>query len=141
MQEIAMVFETLKVHKEQAVLFAAIAAPPMNLLGPELVRDMVSLIQQTEADKTLRVVVFKSADPDYFISHVRGRIDTGETTFTSAADLARALRRAAAAHDEHEKRLGKSDPQGWPDWYAGHLVAEQAGKPLPTRAAAKEIGR
>ena len=37
----AMVFETLKVRKEGAVLFAAIAAPPMNLLGPALVRDLV----------------------------------------------------------------------------------------------------
>ena len=42
----------------------------MNLLGPELVRDLVSLIQQAEADNTIRVLVFKSADPDYFISHV-----------------------------------------------------------------------
>jgi enoyl-CoA hydratase/carnithine racemase len=42
----------------------------MNLLGPELVRDLVALIQKAEADDTLRVLVFKSADPDYFISHV-----------------------------------------------------------------------
>jgi enoyl-CoA hydratase/carnithine racemase len=42
----------------------------MNLLGPELVRDLVSLIQQAEADDAVRVLVFKSADPDYFISHV-----------------------------------------------------------------------
>src|SRR5215472_16402692 len=47
-----------------------IAVPPMNLLGPELVRDLVSLIQQAEADNAVRVLVFKSADPDYFISHV-----------------------------------------------------------------------
>ncbi len=65
-----MVFETLSVRKEGAVLFAEIAAPPMNLLGPELVRDLVSLIQRAEADDTLRVLVFESADPDYFISHV-----------------------------------------------------------------------
>jgi enoyl-CoA hydratase/carnithine racemase len=65
-----MVFETLKVSQQGAVLFADIAAPPMNLLGPELVRDLVSLIQQAEADDTLKVLVFKSADPDYFISHV-----------------------------------------------------------------------
>lgn len=63
-------FETLTVHKEAAVLFAEISAPPMNLLGPELVRDLVSLIQQAEADDTVQVLVFKSADPDYFISHV-----------------------------------------------------------------------
>jgi enoyl-CoA hydratase/carnithine racemase len=47
-----------------------IAAPPMNLLGPELVRDLVGLIQRAEADDAVCVLVFKSADPDYFISHV-----------------------------------------------------------------------
>ncbi|HTG52974.1 MAG TPA: hypothetical protein VMA33_08960 [Candidatus Tectomicrobia bacterium] len=55
---------------EGAVLFAEIAAPPMNLLGPELVRDLVSLIQRAEADDAVQVLVFKSADPDYFIPHV-----------------------------------------------------------------------
>jgi enoyl-CoA hydratase/carnithine racemase len=65
-----MVFETLKVSREGAVLFVDIAAPPMNLLGPELVRDLVSLIQPAEADNTIKVLVFKSADPDYFIAHV-----------------------------------------------------------------------
>jgi enoyl-CoA hydratase/carnithine racemase len=65
-----MSFETLSVRKEGAVVFAEISAPPMNLMGPELVRDLVSLIQQSEADDAVRVIVFKSADPDYFISHV-----------------------------------------------------------------------
>jgi len=62
--------ETITVRKEEAVLFAKIMAPPMNLLGPELVRDLVSLIQRAEADDAIQVLVFKSADPDYFISHV-----------------------------------------------------------------------
>jgi enoyl-CoA hydratase/carnithine racemase len=62
--------ETLVVRKEGPVLFADIAAPPMNLLGPELVRDLVTLIQSAEADDTVQVLVFTSADPDYFISHV-----------------------------------------------------------------------
>ena len=66
----SMGFVTLTVRKEGAVLFAEIAAPPMNLLGPELVRDLVSLIQQAEADDDVQALVFKSADPDYFISHV-----------------------------------------------------------------------
>src|SRR5262249_54568166 len=65
-----MVFETLRVSREGAVLFVEIAAPPMNLLGPELVRDLVSLIQQAEADEAVKVLVFQSADADYFISHV-----------------------------------------------------------------------
>ncbi len=62
--------ETLAVRRDRRVLFAEIAAPPMNLLGPELVRDLVSLIQRAEADDDLQVLVFKSADADYFISHV-----------------------------------------------------------------------
>ena len=61
---------TLNIHQDGAVLFAEIAAPPMNLLGPELVRELVSLIERAESDRAVKVLVFKSADPDYFISHV-----------------------------------------------------------------------
>jgi predicted enzyme related to lactoylglutathione lyase len=60
-----------------------------------------------------------------------GRIDVAETTFASTADLASALRRAAAAHGEHEKRTGQRD-EGWPDWYARYMAAERAGEELPT---------
>jgi enoyl-CoA hydratase/carnithine racemase len=66
----AEVYETLVVDREGPVLFAAIAAPPMNLLGPALVRDLVALIEQAEADASVQVLVFRSADPDYFIAHV-----------------------------------------------------------------------
>ena len=55
---------TIAVRREGAVLFAAIDAPPMNLLGPELVRDLVSLIERADADETLKVLVFTSADPE-----------------------------------------------------------------------------
>ncbi len=61
-----------------------------------------------------------------------GRIDSNTTTFASVSDMASALRRAALAHGEHEKRTGAPDPQGWPDWYAAYLVAEQSGAPLPS---------
>ena len=59
-----------------------------------------------------------------------GRIDATVTTFASATDLASALRRAEAAHGEHEKRTGKRD-ENWPDWYAAYMLAEQSGKELP----------
>jgi catechol 2,3-dioxygenase-like lactoylglutathione lyase family enzyme len=59
-----------------------------------------------------------------------GRIDTGKTTFSAVADLASALRRAEAAHGEHEKRTGQRDAN-WPDWYAAYMMAEQAGTELP----------
>lgn len=62
-----------------------------------------------------------------------GRIDPQlGTTFSSAQDLATALRRASAAHSQHEKRIGRVDTEGWPDWYAEYLVAEQSGAALPT---------
>jgi hypothetical protein len=60
-----------------------------------------------------------------------GRVEANDTSFTSSAELATALRRAAAAHGEHEKRTGQHD-ENWPDWYAEYIVREQAGKPLPT---------
>src|ERR1700688_3702804 len=59
-----------------------------------------------------------------------GRVDLAETGFASANDLASALRRAEAAHGQHEKRTGQRD-ENWPDWYAEYMVAEQAGKELP----------
>jgi len=59
-----------------------------------------------------------------------GRVDS-ETMFSSVADLAAALRRAEAAHGEHEKRTGTADAN-WADWYAAYMVAEQAGTKLPT---------
>ena len=59
-----------------------------------------------------------------------GRTDPAETTFSSAADLAGAMRRASAAHGEHEKRTGEADAN-WPDWYSRYMVAEQAGTELP----------
>lgn len=59
-----------------------------------------------------------------------GRIDAGVTSFGSVEELAAALRRAADAHGEHEKRFGGADAN-WPDWYAAHIVAEQAGEPAP----------
>ncbi|HWF15570.1 MAG TPA: VOC family protein [Acidimicrobiales bacterium] len=58
-----------------------------------------------------------------------GRVDPDVTSFSSAIDLASALRRAAAAHGEHEKKIGKADPD-WPDWYASFMVAGQAGGEL-----------
>ena len=79
------------------------------------------------------------ADPDgnsWLLQEVTarfpGRVDANDTTFTSSNELAAALRRASAAHGEHEKRTGGLRDENWPDWYAEYMVAEQAGKPLPS---------
>ena len=69
-----------------------------------------------------------------------GRIDAAETAFASTADLASALRRAAAAHGEHEKRTGQRD-ENWPDWYAAYMVAEQAGRNCRRERLRRDRGR
>jgi catechol 2,3-dioxygenase-like lactoylglutathione lyase family enzyme len=63
-------------------------------------------------------------------ARLAGRVDPAVTTFASANDLASAMRRASAAHGEHEKLIGAADAN-WPDWYAKYMVAEQAGTELP----------
>ncbi|RXH02784.1 glyoxalase [Bradyrhizobium vignae] len=55
-----------------------------------------------------------------------GRLEA-DTSFASPRELAEALRRAAAAHGEHEKRSGQPDAN-WPDWYADYIVHEQTGR-------------
>jgi catechol 2,3-dioxygenase-like lactoylglutathione lyase family enzyme len=56
-----------------------------------------------------------------------GRVDAHEATFASSGELAAALRRAEAAHGEHEKRIGRRDEE-WPDWYARYVMGEQTGQ-------------
>ena len=79
------------------------------------------------------------ADPDgnrWLLQEVTtrlpGRVDAAPTSYASVGDLAQALRRAAAAHGEHEARDGGKYDENWPDWYAAYMVAEAAGTELPT---------
>jgi catechol 2,3-dioxygenase-like lactoylglutathione lyase family enzyme len=60
-----------------------------------------------------------------------GRVDPSTAAYSSVSDLAGALRRAEAAHGEHEARTGTRD-ENWPDWYAAYMVAEATGGELPT---------
>jgi catechol 2,3-dioxygenase-like lactoylglutathione lyase family enzyme len=78
------------------------------------------------------------ADPDgnkWLLQEVTtrlpGRVDPGQASFSSASDLEGALRRAATAHGEHEKRIGEADAN-WPEWYSRYMVAEATGSELPT---------
>ena len=80
-------------------------------------------------------VAFEDSDGNVWVvqevtHRLPGRMDPATTTFASANDLAGAMRRAAAAHGEHEKRNGQRDAN-WPDWYAAYMAAEQAGTELP----------
>ena len=76
-------------------------------------------------------------DPDgngWLLQEIKVRLPgrvSSTTRYDGAVDLADALRRAAAAHGEHEARTGEADPD-WPDWYAEYMVRERAGEALPT---------
>lgn len=82
------------------------------------------------------LATFKDPDGNSWLlqeitTRLPGRIDSGVTSFESTTDLITALRRAEAAHGEHEKRTGVRDAN-WPEWYASYMAAEQAGTELPT---------
>jgi catechol 2,3-dioxygenase-like lactoylglutathione lyase family enzyme len=79
------------------------------------------------ADMKVEVVVIPVSDVDRakgFYAALGWRLDID---FAAAP----ALRRAAAAHDEHERRIGKQDAD-WADWYADYISSEQTGKPVPS---------
>jgi catechol 2,3-dioxygenase-like lactoylglutathione lyase family enzyme len=79
---------------------------------------------------------FADADGNRFLlqevtQRLPGRVEAGDTVFSSSTELAAALRRAEAAHGEHEKRNGGQRDADWADWYAEYIVREQAGQELP----------
>ena len=79
---------------------------------------------------------FRDPDGNAFLlqevtTRLPGRVDTAATTYASASDLVGALRRAAAAHGEHEARNGGAYDENWPEWYATYMIAENHGDELP----------
>ncbi|MEV8517919.1 VOC family protein [Dactylosporangium sp. NPDC051484] len=79
---------------------------------------------------------FRDPDGNSFLlqevtTRIPGRVDEGTTTYASLNDLVSALKRAAAAHGEHEARNGGAHDENWPEWYAAYMVAENQGEQLP----------
>jgi len=102
------------------------SAPDSRLVGPD-----------PERKSYASFAAFSDPDGNSWLlqevtNRLPGRIATGATTFASPADFAAALRRAAEAHGEHEKRSGGQRDENWSDWYADYLAKEQSGQPLPT---------
>ena len=96
----SQVYRTLRVAPgDEGVLSVVIDGPPMNLIGPELVRDLVTLFADVESGQDTRVVVLESADPDYFVPHV---------DLTKVAEY---TAEAAGPHG-HPVRAGPANP--WP---------------------------
>jgi len=118
---------------------------PAPRIGGQLDGALVKCRPRPDPERTSYGSFFSFTDPDgntWLVQEVTtrlpGRIDAADTAFASTADLASALRRAEAAHREHEKRTGRShllyrsgQDEDWPAWYAVYMVAEQVGTDLP----------
>jgi enoyl-CoA hydratase/carnithine racemase len=61
--------QRIRVDREGGVAFATIDSPPMNLLGGELFGELGALVAELEGDRSVKVLVLRSADPDFFIAH------------------------------------------------------------------------
>jgi len=94
------------------------------------------VVPGTAPDRTSYDSYATFSDPDgngWILQEVTSRFPgrvAGDTSYASEGELAQALRRAEAAHGEHEKRTGQRD-ENWPAWYAEYMVKEQSGEPLP----------
>ena len=106
-------------------------SPPLARFHPE------GRVDGPAADRRTYGSFATFSDPDgngwllqEITTRLPGRVE-GDTTYSSAGDLAEAMRRASVAHGEHEKRTGEAD-ENWPAWYAEYMVAERAGTELPT---------
>jgi enoyl-CoA hydratase/carnithine racemase len=44
--------------------------PPLNLFDPELVAELAAALNDWQSDETVKVVVFESGNPDFFMAHV-----------------------------------------------------------------------
>ena len=62
-------FQLINVSVSGRVAEVVINNPPINLITPELYRELVDLVSKLKDDDRLSVVIFKSADPDFFIAH------------------------------------------------------------------------
>ena len=62
-------FELLLIERTDGVAFVTVNAPPMNVMTPPLFRELAKFGAQAAEDDSVRVVVLRSDDPDFFIAH------------------------------------------------------------------------
>ena len=62
-------YNLLKIRTDRGVAFVTIDNPPINLLTLELAEELQRFTVEIAADNAVKVVVFDSANPDYFIAH------------------------------------------------------------------------
>ena len=81
-------FKHLHVSVEAGVARVVIDNPPVNVLDSALAADLVGLLDSVRHDPDVRVIVFDSAAPEFFIAHVDMSLIDQPTAFD---DLARSL--------------------------------------------------
>ena len=62
-------YELLGVNISGRIATVTINNPPINIITPALYQELVGLVAELKDDDSLTVIVFKSADPDFFIAH------------------------------------------------------------------------
>src|SRR5690554_4864028 len=80
----------LKITVANAVATVTIDHPPLNLMDGTLLPSMRGFIRRVRDDADIRVIVFESADPEFFIAH-------GDMHYLTDPDALPAATRAAIA--------------------------------------------
>lgn len=62
-------YETISTELDDGVLTATIDNPPINVITPQLFSELSTFTEEVEKDEDVKVVIFQSADPDFFIAH------------------------------------------------------------------------
>ncbi|GAB7050776.1 enoyl-CoA hydratase/isomerase family protein [Catenuloplanes indicus] len=81
---------TLRVARDRGVVTVVIDNPPVNVLSLAMMSELTTLFAALRDDDSARVVVFESADPEFFIAHV-------DMTLADDPDLAAAATAGAPA--------------------------------------------
>jgi enoyl-CoA hydratase/carnithine racemase len=114
-------YSTLQVEVDAGVAWLTINHPPINLLDGAMVGDLARAGEELQADDAVRVVVLRSAVPEFFIAHadVRGILAFGDAApavarasleaFHAAVDRFRTMPQATIAQIEGRCRGGGSE--------------------------------
>ncbi|TQM35348.1 enoyl-CoA hydratase/isomerase family protein [Pseudonocardia cypriaca] len=81
-------YATLRVSREAGIVRVTLDNPPVNVLDVALMADLRHLLTGLRDDDSVRVIVFDSADPDFFIAHVdMSLVDAPDAFDELAADV------------------------------------------------------
>src|SRR5271165_951909 len=84
-------------HRSPSYWRVILDNPPINLFDPEMIAGLQALVEKLEQDNLVKVVVFESADPDFFIAHLdlarvgELPLEPGPTGLSPWPDVARRL--------------------------------------------------